>query len=106
MKLDADYMQQLMVRMEESPDPIWLAPVTFDSDQKEIHHLRILCDMGYAAQINESAYRLTADGHDALAVARKGAWDNIKRMASKMSGEHAMYAIRAAIQLKIKEFIG
>ena len=107
MRLDADYMRQLMIDMEESPDPIRYAQATNIKDKKDVYHLQILCDMGYVAQVNSFAYRLTADGHNFLATTRtESSWKNIKERAANIASELPMYAIKAAIQSKIKELIG
>ena len=88
MKRDDDFLRELLFRMEESDIPFYFAPNTLDgSNSKEIHHIRILCDYGYAEPLNEHAYRLTAYGHDFIESIRDNSvWEKTKAAVAETGG--------------------
>ena len=83
MNRDIEYQLNLLKKMEEADDSVYIAVAAYGMDeeqQKEINHLQLLVDEGLVAKVGDHMYRLTAMGHNALDLHRKGL---IKRAIEK-----------------------
>ena len=84
MKRDTEYQLEILKEMEENEDPFYVAsPPTFGMNEERVkkwHHLQLLDDEGLVIKEGSGGYRLTAMGHDALDLHRKGL---IKRAIEK-----------------------
>ena len=78
MKRDLEYMIDLLRGFEESDNSYLLFPETLDMDQKEFHHIELLCDEQMIKKINDDSYRITKWGHDFLDLTRKDKLQQIK----------------------------
>ena len=88
MKRDDDFLRQLLFQMEENDLPHLIVANTLDgSNSKKLHHIRILCDYAYVEQLNEHAYRLTAQGHDFIESIRdESIWLKTKAAVAETGG--------------------
>ena len=72
MKRDVDYMIDLLREFEHDKSRIRLYPKVYGMDEKQFHHLELLCDEGMVAQVSDSGFRITKWGHDFLDHMDKG----------------------------------
>ncbi|MDE0508892.1 MAG: DUF2513 domain-containing protein [Gammaproteobacteria bacterium] len=112
MKRDDDFLRELLIQMEESNDRIFIVPNTLDgANSKEIHHILILCDYGYAEQLNDHAYRLTAHGHDFIdSIRDDSVWEKTKAAVAETGGNATIEMIKTLatgfLKKKVSEHTG
>jgi hypothetical protein len=86
-KRDHDYLRELLFNAEADEDRLILVPHETSGDRRLEHHVDLLCDAGLFAQISESGFRLTNEGHDYLDAIRDDTnWKRTKKMAEKVGG--------------------
>ncbi|MDE2739867.1 MAG: DUF2513 domain-containing protein [Paracoccaceae bacterium] len=82
MKRDNDYMRELLLKFEADDSDHFLAVRAFESDEKFLHHVDLLCDAGLVTPLSDSVYRLTYEGHDFIAAIRDpGIWQKVVEKA-------------------------
>ena len=106
MKRDTDYMIELLRRIEADENALYQFPPVLDMDDKEYHHLQLLCDQGMVEQVNNSAYRITHWGHNMLENIDKGRLKQIKRMLMEKFETEALEVISSIGWRLLKSEIG
>ena len=92
MKRDDDLLRKLMLEIEDSPEPMFLFPLTMDSDEDErlqYFHLRLLADEMFLEETGKFGgnFRMTNKGHDFVAAVRSDTvWGQTKQVAARVSG--------------------
>lgn len=90
MQRDDDYIRNLLLEIEISPDIFFLAPLTMSAnkdDEKKHYHCELLCDAGLLTTSNNGVYRMTNQGHDYLEAIRSDTiWEKTKAGAAAIGG--------------------
>lgn len=98
MQRDNDYIRELLLEIENCDKTILIFPKTMgmsNNAAKKWYHLQLLCDSGYLVEVNESAYRLTAEGHDFIESIRDyGIWNQIKSAIAQTGGSATLELIK------------
>jgi hypothetical protein len=92
MKRDDDLIRDLLLKMEEAEDFMFLSYSTLGAsieERREQFHLKLLSDAGYVLETgrNGGVFRLTNQGCDYLNTIRDGEiWDKTKVVAKGVGG--------------------
>ena len=91
MKRDDDLLRDLMLQIEERPEPIFhfIPKLSVEVQAKTYFHLRLLADAGLLEESGKHGgeFRMTNSGHDFLAAIRSDTnWHRAKSTAAKVSG--------------------
>ncbi|MHA6264644.1 DUF2513 domain-containing protein [Arenibacterium sp. CAU 1754] len=87
MRRDLDYLRELLFEVEAAESNVVLFSRTSESDDREIHHVDLLCDAGFLERVSDSGYRLTNSGHDYLdAVRGETVWNKTREGAAAVGG--------------------
>lgn len=92
MKRDDDLIRELMLKMEDHPDPIYLLSPHLGSpmvDRISYYHLRLLADEGMLEETGKTggSWRMTMKGHDFVAVIRdESIWGRSKGALAGVGG--------------------
>lgn len=104
---DDDYMRELLLELEASPDWSHLSYLAQDSDAaafRRHYHVLLLVDAGLLAptSFGATSYRITNAGHDFIAVTRQNeAWEATKAATRHMGGASVQMLYRVAEALAI-----
>ena len=114
MQRDNDYIRSLLFEIENRDESIFLfvrhMGQSYD-EEKMWYHLQLLCDSGFLFQENESAYRLTAEGHDFIESIRdEGIWNQTQSAVAETGGTATLELIKAIglgyVKKKLSEHTG
>lgn len=90
MKRDDDYIRQLLLELEASPETSVLSALAIGSDEEEEkhhYHLQLLCDAGLMTEVQPGVFRMTNQGHDFIAAIRSDTiWSKTKAGAGELGG--------------------
>lgn len=99
---DDDYMRELLLELEASPDWLHIGGLALGADHEEQRrhfHMRMLCDAGMLEETGRSGgvFRITNAGHDFLAMIRQNEnWQATKEMARRLGGASLQMLYRIA----------
>lgn len=102
MQRDDDYLRELMLEMEASPDWLHVSALAIHSSQEQLrkhYHMRLLADAGMLEESGRSGgvFRITNTGHDFLAMIRKNEnWEATKETARQLGGASIQMLYRIA----------
>jgi len=88
--MDEDYLRELLFEFEAEQD--WLILIaTYQNmsaeSRKRHYHMLLLTDKGFAQQVGNDTYRLTAAGHEFIAAIRdEGIWARTKAVVAEQGG--------------------
>lgn len=106
--MDNDYLRDLLLDYESNENGRVILPPYLDgSNQKEIHHVELLCDEGLMIKASNAAYRLTSNGYGFVSAIRDDrTWYRIKAKAGDPTTLNNLMGIALEHQNKVGEVMG
>jgi len=112
---DNDLIRTLLFKYEA--DDEWLLLTVGDTsgassdERRENYHMQLLIDQGFLTFVGDSAFRITAQGHDYLdAVRDEGIWQQAKNVVRETGGSATLEVMKALavglMKRKISEHTG
>lgn len=92
MKRDDDLIRNLMLEIEDRPDPLYVFPQFMSMSKEDLakyYHLRLLTDEGLLQETGKTGgiFRMTSKGHDFVAAIRGDTvWAKTKEAAGHVAG--------------------
>jgi hypothetical protein len=112
-KLDPDYVRELLMEIEGHPASSMLLDGTFgySRDEKMVHHVAIMIDDQLLAETGQSSYRLTATGHRFLAAIRdEGIWTKTKAAVAETGGNATLEILKKIanrlLEKQLEKYLG
>ena len=99
MQRDNEYIRELLFEIEQQDD-CWILVIRTlndsNQDKRKWYHIQLLCDDGCLIEINDSAYRLTSQGHDFIESIRdNGIWEKTKNVVAESGGNATFEIVKA-----------